>query len=291
MASGRLRLNRQLQQPPAKSMRIAEDNLCAVPPLEATSHWILNDRVLGQLHQQAGGRTPAAAAGGTYIHVHDAPAPVIAMSASSAADVIFIGSSQEEDSSSGSSFVSQGADNCDGGASQPSERAADSGFTKTSDESSVAVEGGRGQHAVAAAAFAASAVAHHDDDAAVGSEEQFYTFGEEEELLSQAAVARWQLQPEAHAILDDGQHETHPQSAALSPAQCNSQELLAFLALHNLDAVLPTLLAHEVASVACMCMLTHSDISCATPPPLPLSSAAVARAHTQPLVQCAGHQQ
>lgn len=263
MASGRLRLNRrssQLQQPPSKALCIAEENPCAPPPLEATSHWILNDRLLGQLQQQAGGT--AAAGGNRDSAVHQTRAAAIAISDKSASDVIVIGSSQDDDSASDSSFVSQGGHNSCGGGSQPGELAFDGDITKTSDAGGNALEDGGGR--VVAAPPAVAAVCR-DDGTAIGSEEQLYTFGDEEEFLSQAAVARWQQQPEAHVLLDDDHHETYPQPTAPLPAQCSTQALLAFLALHNLDTLLPTLLAHEVTSIGCVCALTHSDISCAAP--------------------------
>lgn len=243
MASGRLRLNRngsQSQLPPAKSARTADER-GTVPLLETTSHWILNDKLIGQVRLQAGGT----ASGSSHLSSPE-HRNISDLSSSISAQVIVVSSSQEDSSASESSFISQ--DGCIIDIVTPALGAG-----------GAARNCGDGRRVVPAAV-----PAHCDDDGLIASDEQCYTFGEEEEFLSQAAVARWQQGPEALVILDDDSSESSlasPRADVPSPAQ----ELLAYLTLHNLNALQPTLLAHEVSSISCMCMLTHSDIACAAP--------------------------
>ena len=230
MASGRLRLSRpgsQLQLPPAKSLHIT-DELDILPPLETTSHWILNDKIVVEQQRQAGRSTSNGCSGCDVAGNVAAPMDSSSLKAS---DVIVISSS--EDRASDCSFISEG------------ECVAHNSVLPSLDSEC------KQQTPIAVAV-----TARLDDDF---SDEQIYTFGEEEEFLSQAAVAKWQTvtgcadkdRAEPESILDD-----------ISCGTCSPpvQELMAFLSLHNLNTLLPTLLAHEVVAISCMCILTHNDI-------------------------------
>ena len=232
MASGRLRLNRpgsQLQPPPAKSVCISDER-ALLPPIETTSHWILNDRlVVQQQQQQAGG--------------HPACISQLGCTVDEKVLVIDISSSEEDNGASDCSFVSQGEcatgqyviENCD----------------PPVDGSGVVLDSKSGQHAPAPVPVPVGARVVDDGD------EQIYTFGEEEEFLSQAAVARWRKDARSQ------DQEGHDDDSILDDTYGTYSPLLAFLTLHNLDTLLPTLLAHEVVSIGCMCILTSNDIACA----------------------------
>jgi hypothetical protein len=188
-------------------MRAVDDQVHP-PPLETTSHWILNDRLVGQLQLQAVGSAA----------VSHPMTGAVDKGIAAANDVIVISSSQEDSSASDCSFMDQ-----------------------------------RERVVTAVPSIC-------DEDVSIANDEQFYNFGEEEEFLSQAAVARWQEGAESQFILDDSQHGTHCLThcdSSPSPAQ----QLLHFLALHNLDSLEPTLMDHEVSSLNCMCMLTQNDIA------------------------------
>ena len=248
MASGRLRLNRsgsQPQLPPSKCARVAHDQV-PLPPLETTSHWILNDRLLGQLQDHS---TDSAAL------LHRPTCAVDEHAAkdlpSNNSDVIVISSSQEDNSTSDpSNIIGQF-------------KAAVDNIVPP-DSATCIIHDIRIEHRAVDTVPVLS-----DDEGLVSSDEHFYNFGEEEEFLSQAAVVKWQEGPEAEFILDDVQHGTHCPPASLCTAPPSpAQELMAFLVRHNLDTLQPTLMAHEVVSLNCMCMLTHNDIAYATPLPL-----------------------
>ena len=243
MASGRLRLSRPgppLQLPLSKSVRVI-DEPGLLPPLVATSHWILNDRLIGQLQHKVVG---SSANSGRFAADRK---KVVSnnLSGRSVADVIVISSSQEDNSASDCSFISECEDAIDSSA-------------HTMIACGVLQDAGVGHPA--------ASELRSDDD---GCDEQVYNFGEEEELLSQAAVAKWQEGPEAQSILDKDRHGTHGLPEHGCPALPSpAQELMAFLTLKNLDTLQPTLMAHEVVSLNCMCMLTQNDIACAAPLPL-----------------------
>jgi hypothetical protein len=230
MASGRLRLNRsgsQLQLPPAKSLHITDD-LDILPPIESTSHWILNDKIVVEQRRQAGCST------GNGYSVCDADGNIAASMDSSslkASDVIVISSS--EDRASDCSFISEG------------ECVAHDAVLPLLDSEC------KQQTPIAVAV-----TARLDDDF---SDEQIYTFGEEEEFLSQAAVAKWQ-KVTGSADKDRAEPESILEDISCGTCSPPVQELMAFLSLHNLNSLLPTLLAHEVVSISCMCILTHNDI-------------------------------
>jgi hypothetical protein len=213
-----------------------------LPPLEATSHWILNDRLVGQLQNQ----DATSAANSDRAAAEKKPPPSDALG-SGAADVIVIGSSQEDDGGSDGTFISQ----CD---------------LDIDDSARSLTASGIAQDTGAETLSAASEPARTDDECC---DELVYNFGEEEELLSQAAAAKWHEGRNAEQMLDESGHETCCPAGQGCPAQPSpAQELAAFLAQHNLDALLPSLAAHEVTSLGCLCMLTQRDIVCAAPPPL-----------------------
>jgi hypothetical protein len=198
------------------------------PSIESTSHWILNDRlVVQQQQQQAGGHATCIGHLGCTVDEK-----VL---------VIDISSSDEDNGASDCSFVSQGEcatgqrviENCD----------------QQSDGNAIALDSKSVQDAPAPVTVGARLV----DD---GSDEQIYTFGEEEEFLSQAAVARWRENT-------GSQDQEAPDDSMPVDIYGTDSPLLAFLTLHNLDKLLPTLLAHEIVSIGCMCILTLNDIACA----------------------------
>jgi hypothetical protein len=253
MASSRLRLNRsgsQPQLPPAKCARIAEQQALLLP-LETTSHWILNDRLVGQLQHQAVG---SAAILHRSTCAYEKTAETIDLTSSKRTDVIVVNSSQEDTCASDYSSIDQSECTIDN--LSPS-------FFARNDISHARV----GQRVIATVPVLS------DDDGLIGNDEQFYNFGEEEEFLSQAAVERWQKGPEARLDIDDSQLGMRcPPALPCTSSPSPAQQLLAFLMLHNLDTLQPTLMAHEVASLDCMCMLTHNDIAYAGPAHPPVAS-------------------